>query len=65
MGGPPFDGLARSRARCVTRVQTKRLRSADSYVPADGTSAAPSFLRELRLSRNRQLGMILAEYSER
>jgi hypothetical protein len=38
------DALARSRARCVTRLQTERLRSAKSYV-ADGTSAASSLLR--------------------
>jgi hypothetical protein len=40
------------------------LRSAESYVPADGTSAALSLLRGLRLSRNRQLSKMLQEYSD-
>jgi hypothetical protein len=44
-------------ARCATRLQTERLRSAESYVPADDTSAASSPLRGARLSRNRQLGL--------
>src|SRR4029450_9062746 len=35
--GPP----ARS-PRGVTRIQTEKLRSAESYVPADGTCGAPS-----------------------
>jgi hypothetical protein len=55
---------ARSRARCVTRLQTERLRSAKSYVPADGNSAAHFLLRGLRLSRNRQLGLMLQESSD-
>jgi hypothetical protein len=42
--GPP----ARS-PRGVTRIQTEKLRSAESYVPADGTCAAPSLLWGLRL----------------
>jgi hypothetical protein len=40
------------------------MRSAESYVPADSTSAALSLLRGFRLSRNRQLGMMLQEYSD-
>jgi hypothetical protein len=48
----------------VTRIQTERLRSAESYVPADGTCAAPSLLRGLRLPRNRQLGTMLQERGE-
>jgi len=55
---------ADAQSRCVTRLQTERLRSAKSYVSADDTSAAASLLRGSRLSRNRQLKKMLQEYSD-
>jgi hypothetical protein len=50
--------LARSHARRDTHFRPKG-RGLLRDVPADSTSAAPSLLRELRLSRNRQLKQML------
>jgi hypothetical protein len=57
-----IGALAQVAARDTSRVF--RPKTVKSYVLADGTNANPFTLQGLRLSGNRQLGMMLQEYSD-